>query len=158
MTLKLIVSEGDVKIGKCIYSDSDFTIEYKFDTKINTLNQNRVFMLIYDTLTISFDSKNKEFISFDAYTNVKNWNYKNEIKLPKVYKSGLLKTQEGFEDTDRYSFKFTPIYEYSTVGFLKITLCDDQQLTFYYEISKDLIIGIKDYKLTSLFVSNIYFM
>ncbi len=155
MELKLGVFENEYEeSGKGFYYQNEYSLEYE----TNSYKIFDQFLLIYDTLTITFNSLNKKFISLDAFTNKKNWVYVDKIKLPEICRVGLLKILEGYENTDRYSFRFIPIYEYSNEGILKIKLTDDDSNSLFFQISNDLIVGIKNQIITSFIISKIYFI
>lgn len=153
-----MIIEGYEKNGKGFYNQEEFTLEYEIEKQSKKKISEATYLLIYDSLTIMFDFEKKEFISLDSYTNKKNWKYQSQIKIPNIFKKGSLKVKEGFEDTDRYSFSLVPTYEYSSKGILKIYLTTDYQDSIFFLISKDLIVGMKDYKITSFILTKIHYL
>lgn len=154
MNLKLEVLENKKeKLGSGTYNENDLYLEYSIDYFVSL---KQVF-LIFDTLTISFDYLSKEFISLDSYTNKKNWEYKDKIELPNIEKNGLLKLFDDYNERDRYSFSYKPIYIYSGKEILKIKLTDNDDGAHFFKIAQDLVVGIRDFEITSFILLKIHF-
>lgn len=158
MNLKLFIEKNESeKNGKGIYFQNDLSLEYEIDIfKVQNFNTIDSLLVMYDFLTITFNSTNKEFVSLDAYTNKQNWIFCNKIQIPTNLQKGLLKIQEGFNITDRYYFSSPPTYEYSKDGILKINISDSNQPIFY-KIAQDLIVGLHHQMISCFIMEKISF-
>ncbi|WP_154017716.1 hypothetical protein [Criblamydia sequanensis] len=147
----MIVEGQPEKSGKVSYYQENYTLEYE----TSQVSSDRSLLLIYDTLTISFDEHTRKFLSFDAYTNKNEWLIKEHLKIPLSYKTGTLVVKEGYENTDRYSFKSIPAYEYLKGSILKISFQKEDLDTEFYLVSKDLIVGIRNHLISSMILLNL---
>jgi hypothetical protein len=170
----IIVNKKQNGLAKCIYVEKGYYLECELisiqdDKKTNEMETSSLVLnwlpqekhesrlLIYDTLTIIFDSLTKTFISLDAFTNKMQWIERKNIMMPLICGEGLLKFDKGFEDTDRYGFNIFPSFEYSLNGHLKITLMDDVESKFY-KIKDNIIVGINKKQITSFIINEILFL
>lgn len=149
MTLKFGFQEHSVEPGASFYLPEEYSLWY--ETNLKPAYGCQV-LLIYNTLHFTFDLIKKNFISFDDFTNNKQWTLNNEIKVPKVQGSGLLKIHGGEEeDTDRYSMHNEVSYEFSEKDkILKMKLSNEMDEGEFFLISQNLIVEIKNEQLHSL--------
>lgn len=155
MTIQLFVldqAKEELK-GKAFYIPEEFTFMY--ETKF--LSGGSELLLIFDTLTMVFDSNTKNFISLDAYTNIEQWQLHEKISFPKISTKGSL-IVKGFEDheTDRVSFGFMPEFEYTKEGIVKIKFSNDSENScHFYQISREGFVCLKGTKLVSFIFQNV---
>lgn len=134
--------------GECIHDAKDYDLEYKIHTKIDSQ-----FLLIYDTLTITFDFKNKKFVGFDAYTNKDRWILDQSITSPSVYEFGQLQIEHDFFDGNRYSPGCSPLIRYSNKGLIKIEF-EKNEKGFFYKIAPGLFVELSNNKLSSFIIEH----
>lgn len=151
--------------GNSKYISDEYTLTYKTNYYINHCFDSSVdsFLLIQDMLTIVFDLNSNNFISFDDYTNKDLWEIQENLMIPNVYSKGVLKIKKGFkgsiEDDNRCYFKEEIQYFYSKRnGILKIALTEDEENAIFYEISSNLIVGMHNKRIVSIYLNKINFI
>lgn len=157
MTLKFSFQEHYVEPGASFYLPKEYSLWY--ETNLKPAYGCQVF-LIYDTLHFTFDLIKKNFISFDDFTNNQYWISNNEIEIPKIQGSGLLKIHGGEEeDTDRYSMHNEVSYEFSEKDkILKMRLSHKTDVGDFFLISQNLIVEIKNQQLLSFTMLKLHVM
>ncbi len=148
-----VLEQQNEENGKGLYYRKDYALEYALSSQA----MKRAFLLIYDTLTVVFEARSGLFVSFDAFTNIDEWKLQDKIVLPPISKCGALKILEACGD-NRHSFEIVPNYVYSPEGILKIELDKDERDSEYSYIAKNLIVGIKDHRITSFILTELAFV
>lgn len=151
--------------GKSTYISDECSLTYKtnyyenhcFDFSIHS------FLVIQDMLTIVFDLNSDNFVSFDDYTNKGIWEIQENLMTPNVYSKGLLKIKNDFEGTieedNRCYFKEDTKYFYSQRNkVLKIALTENEGDAIFYEVASNLVVGLRDGRIVSIYLDKINFI
>lgn len=106
-----------------------------------------------DTLTITFAGLNYQLQSIDAYTNESAWK-RAELHIPTVHSSASLFLTGEFTD-DRASLETTATYEFDArKSLLRILFCESKNEE-YIKVSTNVVIGISNEMISSVFVSDL---
>jgi hypothetical protein len=173
LTLKFIPGRPAVE-GAGVYRSADMTLEYiapapppqvsdpprmsdVLDQEFGLHGQGD-FLLIADTLTLTFSGADRHLTGLDAYTNKQGWSVRESQAAPEVTEQGRLVVKElnSLED-DRYSLQSVPKYEIPPDGrWVKIVL-GDRGADSYCEVASDLVVGLKAGSITDIYLFNVRF-
>ncbi|CUI18107.1 hypothetical protein PNK_p0053 (plasmid) [Candidatus Protochlamydia naegleriophila] len=167
MTLEIAVIENknieDVhssyQQGQAYYDQNDYALVYKtnyYNYNYFELDKNS-FQVMQGTLAIVFDVNSKKFNYLDSFTNKEKWNLQDDLKFKKDAR-GQLQIVKEFDDDDRYTFPEEPQYFYSKNGILKIALTENEGDAIFYEVASNLVVGLRDGRIVSIYLDKINFI
>lgn len=171
--LKFVQSDLLVK-GQSVYRTSDMTLEYQTETlpsddlhelslskKINrdfNLDNSAEFLLIIDTLTLTFSGEDHHLSGLDAYTNKQLWEISPFSEVPEIKGQGLLVVDTSSFKDGRYAFGFRPKYEIAAnQDWVRVVLGGGHS-ELYYEVASNLVLGLKNEMITDMYLLNIKFL
>lgn len=167
MSLRLGFRPGDLgALGRNVYRHQDLVLEYVGgkDTKHRTptlgetideglgINRPQFYLLIADTLSLVFSGPDLCFVSYDIYANRELWRKSVDRRLPDVRARGALTILEHSADTDRLSLDSIPSLEIDTAGEWIRIVMTDSVATDYFEIAKDVLVGLVGGRITDMFL------
>lgn len=169
--LKFLPGKMRVK-GKCIYRASDMTLEYEVDFAqsvssdllANVINQKMrldapaEFLLIADTLTLTFSGSDYYLSGFDAYTNKQLWRVSSLHRVPKISGQGSLVIEPPSFAVDRYSFSLMPKYEIAESQQWVRAIFSELDSNAYYEVANNLLVGMKSEMITDIYLLDVAFL
>lgn len=171
-TLKFIPGHLVVE-GAGVYKSADMTLEYvapappsrisdppKMADVIDQefgLGGREDFLLIAGTLTLTFSGVDRRLIGLDAYTNRQLWSIREPQSSPEVTDRGRLVAELGSPEDDRYSMQSVPKYEVaSDRRWVRIVLAD-QGAHSYCEVARNLVVGLKEGRITCIYLFYVKF-
>lgn len=146
------------------YVSTDLSLEVRLSYNVRPMSfakqidgwlgiRDKRILLIFGSLTITFSGENLLLESIDSYTNNKKW-LVDEVASPVTTDMAAL-TITTSSDDDRFSFDLDPVYVFDeTKGLLLIKLSENKG-TRFHRLTNNLIIGMTEEKLVSLFIENI---
>ena len=139
---------------KITYSFKPMSFAKKIDSNLGI--RDRSVILIFGSLTMTFIGDSLLLYSIDSYTNIEQWLLGKVIEpITEGFCSLTINTPS---DDDRYSFNYDPVYVFDeTKRLLMIKLSEDNG-TRFHQLTNNLIIGMNEENLTSLFIKNIDFV
>ncbi len=69
-----------------------------------------------------------------------------------------MQIEKEFDEDDRYSFPEGPQYFYSKNGVLKIALTENEGDAIFYEVASNLVVGLRDMRIVSIYLDKINFI
>lgn len=152
MNLKLKIKDNSLDLFfQPVYSKSDYALLYQIKGIENHTGGN---FIIYNNIIFTFCTHCSKLLCIDGFANIDFWELKDEINIPNYKKIGWLVVENGFDETDRYSFDKILRFRYSNQGIFQIII-DEEEGSVYYKVSPDLVVGIKNKLLTVLYLNNL---
>lgn len=164
--MKLNFSETEQKIESINeYSKDCLSLEIKINYSNNNekkyldiLDENlgikmRTFILSIDTLSLYFSGADLNLQSIDAYSNYKNW-VNRLIKFPSVLSSSICSIEGELID-DRRGVDGNIVYYYDSMNLILEIRIDDSASDCYYQISPDIVVGVKANMAVSIYIKNL---
>jgi len=123
--------------------------------KIVGIRERNEWLVIADTLVITFRGVAREMVSIDSYTNWQRWSRSRSLEFPKVSRHGSVCL--GRLPTDeRVNIGVVPKYTLSEDReVLQISLASDTSETDYFRVSDRLVVGIENNKLVTLLLERL---
>lgn len=167
MSILLTFHPGIVEAAEAAYFTSEFSLDYKPERKSALALggiQGRIdralhvtpkrWLVIADTLVMTFSSPAAQLASINAYTNREHWSRAMELPLPVATDAGCLCLADPPPDADRIDLGAVPRFEYcEQAGRLRVTL--GRCASRYYRVSTCLIVGVEDSAIASLDFSDL---
>lgn len=162
-------SKACAESNEATYSTSGLSLVYRHgaeDPESSSHEANRIgetlgirrdadFLLIADTLVISFSRETRELVGFDAYTNRERWKQLTGIAYPKISGVGRVRLTHSLPE-GRLDLRVIPDYAYSDAqSLLDISMNREPEGTEYYRVSHGLVVGIAGGLLTRLLVHDL---
>jgi hypothetical protein len=172
-TLKFIPGRLAVE-GAGVYKSADMTLEYvapapppevsnppKMSDVIDQefgLVRHGDFLLIADTLTLTFSGMDRRLVGLDAYTNRQLWSIRGSQPSPEVTDRGKLVVAElGSLEDDRYPIQSVPKYEVASDDrWVRIVLADESADS-YFEVACNFVVGLKEGRITCIYLFDVTF-
>ena len=166
MTVKFEIKT--INIDECSsvsnYMSSDLSLEVRLSYDVRPMSfvkqidgrlgiRDKRILLIFGSLTLTFGGDNLLLESIDSYTNNKNWLF-DEVTSPVTTDMAAL-TITTSSDDDRFSFDLDPVYVFDETKRLLLIKLSENNGTRFHRLTNDLIIGMTEEKLVSLFIENI---
>lgn len=139
-----------------VYSSSDYSLDInlKYSTQEESslrdnidknFNINKIFLLHYENLTISFSGDDLNLVKIDAFTASLNW-AKERVAVPVDLVNGICYLDDITSDADdRLTIAFEPIFKYDiSTSTIKIMLNNENSVSNIQNIkvSPNVIIGL----------------
>lgn len=164
---------GNLRVkGRCIYRAGDMTLEYEADVVqpvssdllANVINQKlrldtpTEFLLIADTLTLTFSGSDHYLSGFDAYTNKQRWRVSSIHEIPEISGQGSLVIEPSSFESDRYSLSLIPRYEIAESHQWVRVVFSELDSNAYYEVAGNLLVGMKSEMITDIYLLDVAFL
>jgi hypothetical protein len=111
------------------------------------------FLVTFDSLTICFGGTNLTLKSFDAYTNKDLWQ-NGDIEIPDKISIGKCFIDKNGED-DRMSVNYTPTFIFDKRKSLLKIRTSQSNNEEYWHIADNLIIGVAQGQISSIYVKKL---
>lgn len=171
MGIKVKFKPGDVETrGRGIYRRVDSYLVYeRSDLENSTVagsqdretvascipSRRRRFLLIADTLTITFGEEDLHLLGLDAYTNSDFWaECGDHVHVPRVKAIGSLYIDGAPADEDRATLETQPQY---AIGpdrtWVRVILQEGE--AEHYQVGEGLVVGLIQHKIADIFLINV---
>lgn len=129
-----------------------------YNTTVDLIDRNigireKSFVLSMDTLSMCFSGDDLILTSIDAYSNHKNWLI-THLEIPVSSPDSICKVEGDLTD-DRYSIDEVVSYYYDDKQSILKIVIGEEKTASYYQLSPDIVIGIRNFMPKSLHIRNL---